>query len=165
MKSLIILDCHNPELGPYLEKAVSDVFPNSTQTNATYVGPEGAANFNVTMLRLERNGPEAEPIPAFFSENADSELVIGGFCPFSAAGLDILKNLKLLCIARGGYENILVEEATKRGIAVFHAPGRNAHSVSNAAIGLLLAEVRNIARAHHLLQQGTWQQRGYANAN
>lgn len=34
--------------------------------------------------------------------------------------------------------------------------GRNAHAVSDFAIGLLFAETRNIARAHAAVKQGTW---------
>ena len=56
-----------------------------------------------------------------------------------------------------------VATASKQGIAVFHTMGRNAHAVSDYAIGLMLAEMRNIARAHAELKQGHWKKQ-YSNA-
>ena len=43
--------------------------------------------------------------------------------------------------------------ATERGIPVVYTPGRNAESVADFAVGLLLAANRHIAHSHHLLQE------------
>jgi len=67
-------------------------------------------------------------------------------------------------VLRGGVENIDVETATKRNIAVFNTPGRNARAVAECTIGLILAEIRNIARGHAALKQGLWT-RDYPNKN
>jgi D-3-phosphoglycerate dehydrogenase len=66
--------------------------------------------------------------------------------------------------ARAGLENIDVEAATKNGIIVHHLMGRNAEAVSDYTVGLLLAEMRNIARAHHALAQGKWK-KTFVNSN
>ena len=57
---------------------------------------------------------------------------------------------------RAGIENVNVAEATKRGIVVFNIEGRNAEAVSDFAIGLMLSECRNIARAHFSIKSGQW---------
>ena len=49
-----------------------------------------------------------------------------------------------------------VSEATKRGVLVFNIEGRNAEAVSDFAIGLMLAECRNMARAHFAIKNGQW---------
>lgn len=59
-------------------------------------------------------------------------------------------------MARGGVENIDVDSATAKGILVFRVEGRNAQAVSDFAIGLMIAELRNIARSHQSLREGRW---------
>jgi D-3-phosphoglycerate dehydrogenase len=46
--------------------------------------------------------------------------------------------------------------ATERGITVLNTPGRNARAVAEATLGMILAEIRNIARSHACLKQGQW---------
>ena len=57
-----------------------------------------------------------------------------------------------------------VSEATKRDILVFNVKGRNAHAVSDFAVGMMLAAARNIAKAHHAIQTGTWR-KTFVNSN
>jgi len=107
-------------------------------------------------LVVEQQGPGVEPVPQAFLENPDAEMVIGLFCPFSAAGMDVFRNLRLIGVARAGVENVDVRAATERGILVVHVMGRNAEAVSDFAIGLMLCEARNIARAHAGVKAGGW---------
>ena len=77
--------------------------------------------------------------------------------------LDACTKLKLVGVLRAGYENINVPYASAKGVAVFHTPGRNATAVADFTVGMLLAECRNIAKAHANLKEGRWV-RDYANA-
>jgi D-3-phosphoglycerate dehydrogenase len=86
------------------------------------------------------------------------------YAPVSADAMDTLPNLRLVGAARAGQENLDVAAATKRGIIVHNIMGRNAHAVSDFAIGLIFAEARNIARSHHALKNGNWQKK-YSNSN
>jgi D-3-phosphoglycerate dehydrogenase len=70
--------------------------------------------------------------------------------------MDILQNAKIIGSIRGGYQHINVEEATKRGIAVFSVPGRNAHSVSDYTIAMILAEARELSRNSSHIMAGDW---------
>ncbi len=65
---------------------------------------------------------------------------------------------KLRVIGRAGIgvDNIDVEEATRRGIAVFNAPGGNTVSAAEHTIGLLLALVRKITWADASIRRGEW---------
>ena len=107
-------------------------------------------------LVVEQNGPEVEDVPPAFRAHPDAEIVLGLFCPFSATGMDVFANLRLIGVARAGVENIDLRAATERGILVVNVMGRNAEAVSDFAIGLLLSEARNIARAHYALKNGIW---------
>lgn len=109
-------------------------------------------------LVIEKKGPEAEPVlPQITSADKETEMLLVLFAPVSAAAMDALPKLKLVGAARAGVENLDVNAATKRGIIVHNIMGRNAHAVSDFAIGLLFAEARNIGRAHHAIKTGTWQ--------
>lgn len=52
----------------------------------------------------------------------------------------------LLCIARAGagYNNIPVDECTKRGIVAFNTPGANANAVKELTVAALVASCRNL---------------------
>ena len=106
------------------------------------------------IYRLEKNGPEGEPIDPAFLENKDAGMLVVSFCPVSSAAMDSFDHLRVIGVSRTGTENVDIEEATKRGIMVVNAGGRNANAVSDYAIGLMLAETRNIARQHALMKNG-----------
>jgi D-3-phosphoglycerate dehydrogenase len=67
-----------------------------------------------------------------------------------------MPKLRIAGVSRAGLENVNVPEATKRGIVVFNVEGRNAEAVSDFAVGMMLAECRNIARAHFAIKNGQW---------
>lgn len=105
---------------------------------------------------LEKNGPEAEEVPAeAYEQVADADILLTHFCPVPAALIEAGTNLKLIGTCRGGMEHIDVAAATARNIPVIHCI-RNAEATSDFAIGLMFAEARNIARAHAALKQGDW---------
>ena len=68
--------------------------------------------------------------------------------------MDVFGNLRVIGISRTGTENVDIKAATERGILVVNAAGRNANAVSDYAIGLMLAESRNIARQHAVMKEG-----------
>lgn len=66
------------------------------------------------------------------------------------------KKIKIVACMRGGPVNVNIKEATRRGIPVVNAPNRNAIAVAEYVVGMMLAEIRNIARAHSYLKKGEW---------
>ncbi len=108
-------------------------------------------------LVIEKQGPDAEPVlPMIQHADKQTEMLLVLFAPVSAEAMDALPHLRVIGAARAGMENVNIQAATERGILVHHIMGRNAHAVSDFTIGLLLAEARNIARAHTAIQQGRW---------
>lgn len=69
---------------------------------------------------------------------------------------DAAKNLKYILSARGGLENIDLKAAKEHGVKIIHCPAHNAIAVAEYAIALMMAESRNIARAHCGLINGKW---------
>lgn len=108
-------------------------------------------------LEVEKHGPEIEDVDEqIIKEGNDKEALFGLFVPASKKAMDEMPNLRIVGVSRAGLENVNVEEATKRGILVFNVKGRNAHAVSDFAVAMLLAESRNIARAHYSVKNGEW---------
>lgn len=90
-------------------------------------------------------------------EIGDAEILVVHRAPVTAEVMNASSSLRLIGCARGGPVNVDVAEATKRGILVVRAPGRNADAVADFAFGLILAEARSIARAHmRFVAEGTW---------
>lgn len=109
-------------------------------------------------LRVEQQGPEIEVVPDIvLKEGMNAHLLAGLFVPVSSKLMDAMPNLRIVGLARAGKENINLKEATKRNILAFNVMGRNAEAVSDFAIGLILSESRNIAKAHLSIKQGGWQ--------
>ncbi len=112
---------------------------------------------------IERDGPEAVPVhDDVFDEIRDAGMLIVQFMPVPAKLIDAAPALKCIGTLRTGLENIDLDYARERGIAVFNTPGRLAETVSDYTIGFMLCEARNIARGHAALRQGNWC-RAYAN--
>jgi D-3-phosphoglycerate dehydrogenase len=106
---------------------------------------------------MEKDGPEAVRTPSEIVEAADgAEVIVVHFAPVPVALLEASPSLKAVVVARTGVENVNVEEATRRGVAVINVYGRNANAVAEQAIGLMLAETRDIARADAAIKGGGW---------
>jgi D-3-phosphoglycerate dehydrogenase len=68
---------------------------------------------------------------------------------------------KLRVIGRAGVgvDNIELEPATRKGIAVMNTPGANAVAVAEITIGLMLSMARFLPRANELMHAGKWEKK------
>jgi D-3-phosphoglycerate dehydrogenase / 2-oxoglutarate reductase len=116
-------------------------------------------------LAIEQGGPEAVELPPSVTDDvADFDLVAVQFTPIARRFIQAATKLKVICVLRGGTENIDVATATQRGISVLNTPGRNARAVAECAMGLILSEIRNLSRSHACLKQGQWR-RSFPNSD
>jgi D-3-phosphoglycerate dehydrogenase / 2-oxoglutarate reductase len=63
------------------------------------------------------------------------------------AAADVAASVKAIGRAGAGVNNIPVEEASRRGIPVFNAPGANANAVKELVLATMLATARNLVPA------------------
>ena len=63
-------------------------------------------------------------------------------------------NLKVICSCRSNPNNISIDYATKKGIPVIHSPARNADSVADLTLGLIISLLRKVAFADRDLRAG-----------
>lgn len=77
--------------------------------------------------------------------------------------IDATSNLQLIMRAGAGYDTIDFNYCSSKGIYVANCPGKNAHAVSELAIGLMLAIDRRTAEGIHMLKEGHWKKSMFAN--
>lgn len=73
--------------------------------------------------------------------------------------------LKLITVGRGGPVNINVPAATKHGVKVSNAPGRNATATAEHSVAMILAAVRQLVDRHNELVRGEWRADYYCYEN
>jgi D-3-phosphoglycerate dehydrogenase len=116
-------------------------------------------------LAIEKGGPEAVRLPEELTRDIDQfQILVTQFAPLSRQVLQRAERVRVIGVLRTGVENVDVPCATERGITVLNTPGRNARAVAECTIGMILSEVRNIARAHSHLARGEWR-RSFANSD
>ncbi len=95
-----------------------------------------------------------ELVAAVRSANA---LIVRSATVVSRDVLEAGPHLTVVGRAGVGVDNVDVVAATARGIMVVNAPTSNILSVAEQAMGLLLAQARNIPQAHGALVAGRWE--------
>jgi lactate dehydrogenase-like 2-hydroxyacid dehydrogenase len=79
-----------------------------------------------------------------------------GTTGLTAAEIDAMTSLTLICALGAGYENIAVEHALARGIVVANGAGTNDDCVADHAMALLLAAVRKVPQFDRACRDGVW---------
>ena len=64
--------------------------------------------------------------------------------------------LRFIGICRNTVNNVDIEAATEHGVLVVNTPARNAVSVAELTIGLILSLARHIPAAHPIVKSGRW---------
>ncbi len=73
--------------------------------------------------------------------------------------LEHAKKLRVIGRAGVGVDNIEVDAATRKGIAVMNTPGANAIAVAEQTLGMMLAMARHLCRANELMHAGKWEKK------
>ncbi len=162
MKILVIGDPLLPSAR--LKEAVVSVLGNKEEVFCVDWKPASDEEFWNLRSLVEKNGPSAgKPPKEIFDYVGDVDMVITQHTPLNKEIIEAAKKCSVIGVCRAGLENVDIDAATKMGIAVSRTMGRNAHAVSDYTVGMMLAEMRNIARSHAELRKGNWKKQ-YANA-
>lgn len=134
------------------------------------LGP--SASLEVARLTLpwpvEPFGPvdgveEASGSPEQLIEALDgAEVCVTQMAPFTSSVFEASPGLRLVAVCRGGPVNVDLKAATRAGVAVTYAPGRNATAAAEYAVGMILAALRRIPYASAELHAGEWRGDLYA---
>jgi phosphoglycerate dehydrogenase-like enzyme len=74
--------------------------------------------------------------------------------------IDAALDLKIIVDCRGTPVNVDLEAATRRGIPVINAPGRNAEAVADMTVALMVMVGRNILPGVEAMREGRWYEGG-----
>jgi D-3-phosphoglycerate dehydrogenase len=115
-------------------------------------------------LQMESKGPDSFTYsPAYISLLQSAYIIVSFYSPVPSCAYDG-GNTEAVIVLRSGVENVDVSRATAAGVKVINAPGRLAAPVAEFTIGLMISEMKNIARGHAKLMKGEWS-REYANSD
>ena len=106
------------------------------------------AGWGVTRQALDRD--------AYLLAATGSALVVTEIEVVDAAILDALPQLRLVATARGGPVNVDLAGCAARSIPVVFTPARNADSVADFVLGVMLSLARGIAAAERHLRDEGW---------
>lgn len=107
-------------------------------------------------LKLEKEGPDSFSFSDEYLRKLQSaDILISFYSPVPSAAFEQGKT-KTVIILRSGVENINLNRATAAGVRVINAPGRLAAPVAEFTIGLMISEMKNIARGHARLINHNW---------
>ena len=155
MKILAIADAYIP--ADMLREGTQALVSAGHDVEVVSWGPPIVEELQEVNLEVEQNGPNGVVLPEELQEQIRAaEVVITQFAPISAALIESSPGLKAIGVMRGGTENVDSEAAKRAAIPVFNTQGRNARAVAEFAVGMILAETRNIARTHTAMQQHIW---------
>ena len=74
-----------------------------------------------------------------------------------AETMDVAKNVKIFANMAVGFDNIDVDECTKRGVMASNTPGVLTDTTADFAFTLLMAAARRIREGHEFIQAGKWE--------
>jgi D-3-phosphoglycerate dehydrogenase len=155
MRLLAISDAYIP--APVMREGLASLRSLGVDLDVRPWEHETLVELQAANLAIEQRGPQAVELPSEMLRDIDRfDMLVVQFAPVSARLIEAAVSLKVIGVLRGGTENVDVPLATQRGVAVLNTPGRNARAVAECTLGLMLSEVRNLARSHAALKHGIW---------
>ena len=91
-------------------------------------------------------------------ESADA-LIVRSAVQVNDALLEHAPKLRVVGRAGVGVDNVDLDAATRKGIAVMNTPGANAVAVAELTVGMMLAMARLLPRADALMHAGKWEKK------
>ncbi|MGH7467006.1 MAG: phosphoglycerate dehydrogenase [Longimicrobiales bacterium] len=108
---------------------------------------------------FEKTGLKAEEL-ALAIKGMDA-VIVRSSTRITREALKHADRLKVIGRAGVGVDNIDVEAATERGVAVLNAPSGNTISAAELAFALLLALVRSVPHADRSMKAGEWDRKSF----
>ncbi len=93
------------------------------------------------------------PADRMYDDIVDADVIIPEHQSIDGAFLDRTRNLKLVQTG-AGFDNVVVEECTKRGVYVANAAGVNAAAVAEHVMALILCWYKNLVTLDRTVKEG-----------
>ena len=93
----------------------------------------------------------------------DADVIIVNKIKCNASTLDNSKNLKLICVAATGYDNVDLDYCKSRGIGLCNVPGYSTDSVAQVSVALAMSLATHIPEYRDFVTSGRYTKDGLAN--
>ncbi|AXE37677.1 2-hydroxyacid dehydrogenase [Acidipropionibacterium virtanenii] len=113
------------------------------------------------MADIEEVHEAAGDVDALIAALEGKQVCFSHAFPVTERVLDACPHLRQVTICRGGPVNVNLEAATRHGVAVTFAPGRNATSTAEHTVAMIMAAVRQIPAHDELMRSGAWEGDAY----
>jgi D-3-phosphoglycerate dehydrogenase len=114
------------------------------------------AGFDVRRVAEEDRPLDAAKLATIVCHEAP-EVIVTGAEPITAGVLSATDALRMIMKHGVGVDNIDLDAATSRGIAVANAPGTNADAVADLTVCLMLSALRRVCAADRSTHGGGWE--------
>ena len=94
---------------------------------------------------------------------SDADVAVLNKVKLNKDNLSGAKNLKLICVAATGYDNIDVEYCRANGIAVCNVPGYSTDNVAQLSVAMVLSLVTHLDEFRSFVHSGEYSRSGSAN--
>lgn len=94
---------------------------------------------------------------------SDCDVVVLNKIKLGEKELCAAKNLKLVCVAATGFDNISKEECAKRGVALCNVPGYSTDSVAQTTLAIVLSLAMNLSYFNNFVHSGKYTYSGLQN--
>ena len=94
---------------------------------------------------------------------ADADVAVLNKVKLNAENLANAKNLKLICVAATGYDNIDIEFCRTNGIAVCNVPGYSTDNVAQLSVAMALSLVTHLDEFRNFVHSGVYSRSSSAN--
>lgn len=152
MTTRVLAAGDNFVLDSLLSEALTTAAPTADLSISTLALPWPDVPFGPVGEVIEASGSEDELIAALDG----IEVCLTQMAPFTERVLAASPDLRLVCVSRGGPVNVNLEAATRLGVTVTSAPGRNADATAEHTMGMMLAAMRRIPQTNADLTAGQW---------
>ena len=93
----------------------------------------------------------------------DAEVIVVNKIKCNAATLDNSKNLKLICVAATGYDNVDLEYCKSRKIGLCNVPGYSTDSVAQVSVAMAMSLATHLSEYKSVVNSGQYTKSGLAN--
>ena len=105
-----------------------------------------------------------QTLPGEIAERlTDADVAVLNKCKLNREKLADAKNLKLICVAATGYDNIDLTFCRERGIALCNVPGYSTDSVAQLSVSMALSLVTHLDEFRAFVHSGEYSRSGSAN--
>ena len=94
---------------------------------------------------------------------SNADVVVINKVKLNGSNLGEAKNLKLICVAATGYDNIDTEYCQAHGIALCNVPGYSTHSVAQLTVAMVLSLATHLPEYNRFVSSGEYSESGVAN--